>query len=93
LQISLAWDASTDDTGIREYRVSVSPNEGNLVWTGPTSATLVGLAPSTEYTFTVTAQDFGYNLSLAAQQRRFRDDDAEHGHDAADRADEPARVG
>jgi chitodextrinase len=62
-QISLAWDASMDDTGIREYRVSVSPNEGNLVWTGPTSATLVGLAPSTEYSFAVTAQDFGYNLS------------------------------
>jgi chitodextrinase len=62
-QISLAWDASTDDTGIREYRLSVSPNEGNLVWTGPTSATLVGLAPSTEFTFTVTAQDFGYHLS------------------------------
>ena len=62
-QISLAWDASTDDTGIREYRVSVSPQQGNLVWTGPTSAKLVGLAPSTEYTFTVTAQDFGYHLS------------------------------
>jgi hypothetical protein len=43
--------------------VSVSPNEGNLVWTGATSATLVGLAPSTQYTFTVTAQDLGYNLS------------------------------
>jgi hypothetical protein len=65
-QISLAWDASTDDTGIREYRVSVSPQQGNLVWTGPTSATLVGLAPSTEYTFTVTAQDFGYNFSPAS---------------------------
>jgi hypothetical protein len=62
-QISLAWDASTDDTGIREYRVSVSPQQGNLIWTGPTSAKLVGLAPSTEYTFTVTAQDLGYNLS------------------------------
>jgi hypothetical protein len=62
-QISLAWDASTDDSGIREYRVSVSPQQGNLIWTGATSATLVGLAPSTEYTFRVTAQDFGYNLS------------------------------
>ena len=62
-QISLAWDASTDHTGIREYRVSVSPQQGNLVWTGPSSATLVGLAPSTGFTFTVTAQDFGYHLS------------------------------
>jgi chitodextrinase len=62
-QISLAWDASTDDTGIAEYQVSVSPHEGNLIWTGPTSATLVGLAPLTEYTFTVKARDFGYNFS------------------------------
>jgi hypothetical protein len=65
-QISLAWDASTDDSGIREYRVSVTPRQGNLVWTGPTSATLVGLAPSTEFTFTVTAQDLGYNVSPAS---------------------------
>lgn len=62
-QISIAWDASTDDTGIAEYQVSVSPHQGNLVWTGPTSATFVGLAPFTEYTFTVKARDFGYNLS------------------------------
>jgi len=61
--ISLAWDASTDDTGIAEYLVSVSPNAGNLIWTGPTSATLVGLAPQTEYTFTVKARDLGYNFS------------------------------
>jgi chitodextrinase len=62
-QISLAWDASTDDTGIREYLLSVSPNEGNLVWTGPTSVNVVGLAPLEQYTFTVKARDFGYNLS------------------------------
>jgi chitodextrinase len=62
-QISLAWDASADDTGIREYLLSVSPNEGNLVWTGPTSVNVVGLAPSTQYTFTVKARDFGYHLS------------------------------
>ena len=62
-QISIAWDASTDDTGIAEYLVSVSPHEGNLIWTGATSAKLVGLAPLTEYTFTVKARDFGYNFS------------------------------
>jgi hypothetical protein len=43
--------------------VSVTPHEGNLTWTGPTPATLVGLAPLTEYTSTVKARDFGYNLS------------------------------
>jgi Fibronectin type III domain len=65
-EISLAWDASTDDTGIAEYQVSVSPHEGNLLWTGETSVKLVGLAPLTEYTFTVKARDFGYNLSPAS---------------------------
>jgi hypothetical protein len=65
-QISLSWDASTDDSGIREYRVSMTPQQGNLTWTGPTSATLVGLAPSTEFTFTVKAQDLGYNVSPAS---------------------------
>lgn len=65
-QISLTWDASTDDSGIRDYQVSVTPRQGNLVWTGPTSATLVGLAPSTEFTFTVKAQDLGFNFSSAS---------------------------
>jgi hypothetical protein len=46
--------------------MSVPPRQGNLVWTGPTSATLVGLAPSSEFTFTVTAQDLGYNVSPAS---------------------------
>jgi chitinase len=69
-QIALSWDASTDDSGIREYRVSMTPQQGNLIWTGPTSATLVGLAPSTEFTFTVTAQDLGYNVSPATSRRR-----------------------
>jgi hypothetical protein len=44
----------------------VSPHEGNLLWTGETSVKLVGLAPLTEYTFTVKARDFGYNLSPAS---------------------------
>jgi Fibronectin type III domain len=62
-QISLAWDASVDDSGIREYLLSVTPSAGNLVWTGPTSVNVVGLAPLTEYTFIVKARDLGWNLS------------------------------
>lgn len=62
-QISLAWDASADDSGIREYLLSVSPHNGNVIWTGPTSVNVVGLAPLTEYTFTVKARDLGWNLS------------------------------
>jgi chitodextrinase len=63
-QVSLSWDASTDDSGIIDlYQVAVSPAEGNVVSTGATSATVVGLAPSTTYTFTVRARDAGWNFS------------------------------
>jgi chitodextrinase len=63
-QVSLSWDASTDDSGIIDlYQVSVSPFAGNVVVTGATSATVVGLAPTTTYTFTVRARDAGWNFS------------------------------
>ena len=63
-QVSLSWDASTDDSGIIDlYQVSVSPVAGNVVVTGTTSATVVGLAPSTNYTFTVRARDAGWSFS------------------------------
>jgi chitodextrinase len=63
-QISLSWDASTDDSGIVDlYQVTVSPAAGNVVFTGATSANVVGLAPQTTYTFTVRARDAGWNFS------------------------------
>jgi chitodextrinase len=63
-QVSLSWDASTDDSGIIDlYQVSVSPFGGNVLVTGNTSATVVGLAPTTTYTFTVRARDAGWNFS------------------------------
>lgn len=63
-QVSLSWDASTDDSGIIDlYQVSVSPFAGNVLVTGATSATVVGLAPLTTYTFTVRARDAGWNFS------------------------------
>jgi chitodextrinase len=63
-QVSLSWDASSDDSGIIDlYQVSVSPFAGNVVLTGATSATVVGLAPTTTYTFTVRARDAGWNFS------------------------------
>ncbi|MGH3043339.1 MAG: fibronectin type III domain-containing protein [Gaiellaceae bacterium] len=63
-EVSLSWDASTDNSGIIDlYQVAVSPAAGNVVFTGPTSATVVGLAPQTTYTFTVRARDAGWNFS------------------------------
>jgi chitodextrinase len=63
-QVSLSWDASTDNSGIIDlYQVNVSPAAGNVVFTSATSATVVGLAPTTTYTFTVRARDAGWNFS------------------------------
>ncbi len=63
-QVSLSWVASTDNSGIIDlYQVTVSPAAGNVVFTGATSANVVGLAPETTYTFTVRARDAGWNFS------------------------------
>ncbi len=62
-KVSLAWDASSDNAGIAEYQLSLSPVQGNTVWTSPTSVDIVGLSPSTTFTIAVRARDFGYNLS------------------------------
>ena len=40
-KVSLAWDASSDNTGILAYQVQTSA--GALSWTGPTSVDVVGL--------------------------------------------------
>ena len=44
----------------------VSPAAGNVVFTGATSATVVGLAPTSTYTFTVRARDAGWNFSQSS---------------------------
>ncbi|HEY1273780.1 MAG TPA: fibronectin type III domain-containing protein [Thermoleophilaceae bacterium] len=66
-QVGLSWDAAPDDTGIRSYQVGVTgTSTWNLIWTGPTTVTVVGLAPGTAHAFTVKAQDLGYNFSPAS---------------------------
>lgn len=64
-QVSLSWDASSDNTGILAYSVLVSPQDGNVTMTGPASATIVGLRASTAYSFAVRATDFGYNSATS----------------------------
>jgi hypothetical protein len=39
---------------------------GNLMFTSATTATIVGLAPTTTFTFAIKAQDLGYNVSPAS---------------------------
>lgn len=62
--VSLAWTASTDDTGVTGYQVRQG---GNVVATVTgTTATVSGLSPSTAYTFTVVARDAAGNTSSAS---------------------------
>ncbi|GJM71113.1 hypothetical protein HMSSN036_33290 [Paenibacillus macerans] len=61
--VTLAWDASTDNVGVTGYTVAYGA--GSLNVTG-TAATVGGLSPNTEYTFTVKAKDAAGNLSAAA---------------------------
>ncbi|HYC84430.1 MAG TPA: fibronectin type III domain-containing protein [Chryseosolibacter sp.] len=63
--IKLTWKASTDNTGIKQYRIYYS---GTSVATGSnaTTHTLSNLALNTNYSFTVKAEDLGGNLSAAS---------------------------
>ncbi|MFZ6010508.1 MAG: fibronectin type III domain-containing protein [Bacteroidota bacterium] len=63
--IKLMWQASTDNTGIRQYRIYFN---GQSIATGSTqtSHVLTDLDLNTSYTFTVKAEDLGGNLSAAS---------------------------
>jgi hypothetical protein len=60
--ISLAWTKSTDDTGIRQYRITYG---GTTVNTNSSSNkfTITGLPMNTAYNITIVAEDLGGNLS------------------------------
>jgi hypothetical protein len=61
-EVTLSWEASTDNTGIREYNIYYG---SSIVSTGNITTTYVlkDLALNTNYTFTVRAKDLGGNLS------------------------------
>lgn len=64
--ISLAWDASTDDTGVDHYLVEMRPVGGLWATVGAPAAASFnqnGLAPSTAYLFRVKAVDAAGNES------------------------------
>jgi hypothetical protein len=62
--ISMAWNASTDNTGVSGYQIR---RGGTLIsTTGSLSYTDNGLTPSTAYAYTVTAVDAAGNTSTAA---------------------------
>lgn len=64
--IGLAWTASTDNTGVRGYRVY-----RNEVYVGATTTTAwtdAGLSPGTAYTYRVVAFDSSANLSWSSSR-------------------------
>jgi chitodextrinase len=63
-QIALAWDASTDDTGVASY--IVTRNGVDLPATTSTTLTDTALTPATTYTYTVRATDAALNASNAS---------------------------
>ena len=61
--VSLSWNAAVDDGPIGSYRVLANGGAVLTQKTGPTSAKVIRLASSKEYSFTVTAIDTGNNAS------------------------------
>ncbi|MBQ4818444.1 T9SS type A sorting domain-containing protein [Aquimarina sp. MMG016] len=60
-QVTITWDASTDNVGVTEYDVL---QDGVVVDTVTgTSATVTGLTPETTYAFTIVAKDAAGNAS------------------------------
>jgi chitodextrinase len=60
-QINLSWSASTDDVGVSSYKIY--RNESLLTTTAQTSLQDTGLSESTNYCYTVSAQDSAGNQS------------------------------
>jgi hypothetical protein len=63
--IKLSWQASTDNSGIRQYRIYYG-SQSVLTNSTSTTYTLTGLTLNTVYNFTVKAEDVGGNLSGAS---------------------------
>lgn len=63
--ITLNWQPSTDNTGIRQYRIYYGSTSVVTGSTNPTY-TISGLTLNTVYTFTVKAEDLAGNLSAAS---------------------------
>jgi chitodextrinase len=62
----LSWTDSTDNVGIKEYKV-LNVTDGKTYTTTSTKYAVVGLTPDTEYLFSVYAVDTSLNASPSAQ--------------------------
>ncbi|WP_309109730.1 glycosyl hydrolase family 18 protein [Saccharothrix sp.] len=76
--VTLAWDAATDNKGVANYDVYVGTTVKTTV-TG-TTAKVDGLAPSTEYAFSVRARDLYDNISGSSNTLRVSTSDIVGGY-------------
>lgn len=65
--ISLAWDASTDNGGVYQYKVKYGSTTLSTL-SNETTFTITGLTLNQTYPITVQAEDFGGNLSAPSNQ-------------------------
>jgi fibronectin type 3 domain-containing protein len=65
--ISLAWDASTDNGGINQYRVNYGSTSIST-FSNETTFTITGLTLNQAYPITVQAEDVAFNLSTPSNQ-------------------------
>jgi chitodextrinase len=66
--ISLAWNASTDNTGVSGYDIYAGTTRIGSVSGGTLSFTHSGLTANTSYTYSVRAKDAAGNTSAASSQ-------------------------
>ncbi|HZG77197.1 MAG TPA: fibronectin type III domain-containing protein, partial [Paenibacillus sp.] len=65
--VSLSWSASSDNMGVTGYDIyDGSTLVASTTGASATNHTVIGLAPSTSYTFTVKAKDASNNVSAAS---------------------------
>nr|WP_238553045.1 fibronectin type III domain-containing protein [Paenibacillus alvei] len=76
--VSLSWTASTDNVGVTGYTVSYGTQSVSV--SNP-NAVISGLAPDTNYTFTITAKDAKGNQSAASTPLKVKTDPAGSGGD------------
>ena len=63
--VALSWEASTDNVAVDGYKVYT--NGADPITVSATSTTMTGLAPGTQYTFTVSAFDAAGNESAQSE--------------------------
>lgn len=65
-QITIGWDPSTDNVGVKEYEIEMDGVKKLTVPFGTNTATITGLSSGVSYAFRVTAVDTSGNRSFRA---------------------------